>query len=199
LYSHVQRLHWNVGFLRYYQLKQVPNFALAAPVLLLGTTGSLAWIRRSWRRFCGSRGPRTWSTPAAVLEPVKWAIWALQESAQPLGPPLADPRLDSNKRESNPKDEDDWEDSKNDRTDDVCYSPALLPHYAVMGAATLLCVGFAHIQISTRLLCSTCPALYWHMAALLHHSQRWGGWVVAWCLLYLLLGSVLHVMWLPWT
>lgn len=50
IYGFVQEEYWNVGFLRYFELKQIPNFLLAAPTLGLSLLGCYKYIMDEWHR-----------------------------------------------------------------------------------------------------------------------------------------------------
>lgn len=45
LYSHIQDVYWDVGFLRYFELKQIPNFILALPMATLGIMAIYAYFQ----------------------------------------------------------------------------------------------------------------------------------------------------------
>ncbi|CAG8489473.1 13198_t:CDS:2 [Ambispora gerdemannii] len=51
LYTFVQTYYWNCGFLSYYQVKQIPNFLLAAPMILLSFCGIFMYAKYDWERF----------------------------------------------------------------------------------------------------------------------------------------------------
>ncbi|XP_010159197.1 PREDICTED: GPI mannosyltransferase 2 [Eurypyga helias] len=55
VYSYIQDIYWNVGFLRYFELRQLPNFLLALPVTLLGSWAAWTYIIAD-PRYCLTLG-----------------------------------------------------------------------------------------------------------------------------------------------
>ena len=48
-YTYIQKHYWNVGFLRYYEIKQLPNFVLALPLVMLSMMGIYEYLERQKR------------------------------------------------------------------------------------------------------------------------------------------------------
>lgn len=108
-YSYVQEHYWNVGFLRYYEYKQIPNFLLAAPAILVILWNFISYLRRNMR-YSLRLGL---FVNDAVLSPVT--------------------QFDQK-------------------------SFVFLVHAA---ALTLFCTLCIHVQVTTRMLASSSPVLYW--------------------------------------
>lgn len=50
-YSYVQTKHWGNGFMRYYEMKQIPNFVLAAPMIMICVAALVCYGKRNIKRF----------------------------------------------------------------------------------------------------------------------------------------------------
>jgi phosphatidylinositol glycan class V len=68
-YPSIQARYWNVGWFRYYELRQLPNFALAAPILLLCGGG----VVRAAAAFVGHVHGRRGGSPA--MQPLLWFLF----------------------------------------------------------------------------------------------------------------------------
>ncbi|XP_027255394.1 GPI mannosyltransferase 2 isoform X2 [Cricetulus griseus] len=124
VYSYIQDVYWNVGFLRYYELRQVPNFLLA--------------------------------TPVAVL--VVWAAWTYVTTHPWLCLTLGLRRSKDSKKTL-------------EKPHPGFLSPKVFVY--LVHAAGLLLFGSLcmHVQVLTRLLCSSTPVVYWFPAHLLQNQE----------------------------
>ena len=144
MYSAIQRQYWNVGLFRYYQLKQIPNFLLAAPVILISGITVLLCI-------------------LGIMEDSVRNVLSPSSSRNVLSVSCVRNILSINSKEPSP-----WEYVlRMWRVCCCCVCYALSGHVVHLTAVTALGLLIAHVQISTRLLCSSCPIVYLGFAMLL--------------------------------
>lgn len=51
IYNYVQGKYWNVGFLKYWEMKQIPNFLLASPMIFISIMAIWTYIAADPKRF----------------------------------------------------------------------------------------------------------------------------------------------------
>ncbi|CAO3594620.1 unnamed protein product [Absidia cylindrospora] len=81
VYTFVQKEYWGNGFLAYFQLKQIPNFLLAMPIIGLSVCGLWLFISCDWTRWLtlgqvnrASSADLTFSSNQATVYMYLWAF-----------------------------------------------------------------------------------------------------------------------------
>eukprot|EP00117_Sycon_ciliatum_P044316 scpid50810/ scgid31993/ GPI mannosyltransferase 2; GPI mannosyltransferase II; Phosphatidylinositol-glycan biosynthesis class V protein len=78
-YGYIQSTYWNVGFLRYFTVAQIPNFILASPMLIMPVAFSCTYVRRAWysvSRLRMNEGRGLWS-PCTFVFAVHWLAFTV--------------------------------------------------------------------------------------------------------------------------
>jgi GPI mannosyltransferase 2 len=180
IYTYVQRRYWNVGFLQYYEWKQIPNFLLAVPVLFASIHAVRSWIEISWDQYSEQVKHKTMMQHQYLHKFIAWSIHSLHHFATKSSTTM--------------------QATEQSAVELILLGdPILLGHYAVLAISAILVLTIAHVQISTRMILSSCPALYWYLVVTISKKRRFGNAIVFWCLLYIFLGIIMHPNWLPWT
>ena len=133
-YQLIQFKHWGVGFFSYYQIKNIPNFLLASPMVCI-----CAYIIHSGYKTIATDGYYKYL--------------------------------------------------QNCRAFNMVYMAALLG----------LIVVYAHVQIVTRVICSSCPYLYLEVSLLLAQNKRSKVAIISYFLMFNIVGVFMHSNHYPWT
>lgn len=130
-YPAIQSKYWNVGLLQYYQLKQIPNFLLALPVICITLFG---------------------------VQDLVIGIRCRKQSVE---------------RE--------------------------LPYHIHALLLTIFCGLVVNIQVTTRLLLSSCPPIYWYCENLSSKTLSRRRLIMTYFITFFVLGTLLHTNFYPWT
>ncbi|XP_017797436.1 PREDICTED: GPI mannosyltransferase 2, partial [Habropoda laboriosa] len=118
-YSYIQKKYWNVGFFNYYEIKQIPNFFLAFPILYIMFTCIKEYIFEHKRYFY-------------TLGFIKGSEHNMQIKRKKY--------------------------------------PSEMLVFVIHGLfLSTFCTLFVHIQVSTRLISSASPLMYWYCALLISY------------------------------
>lgn len=136
-YGNIQAKYWNQGFLKYFRMKQIPNFILAAPVFVTSFSGSITYWYTNYR-------------------------------------------------------------SKKNATFGF-FSQECIPFIGYMFAISLVAFFCMHVQVATRFILSSSPAIFWWLAYVSQRKSLIKAIVLSYFMLYFALGSVMFTNFYPWT
>lgn len=209
VYDFIQSYYWGVGFLKYFKVKQLPNFLLAVPILSLALASIIYYVKLRYVVFItlGFRG---------------FKACPVDKGSSPL---LLYVEADTMSRNSNLTSGNTSKITQEDQTlrrrrhtireKDLVKLPSesrsldkeeyltltLLPFVLHLGFMAGVAFLVMHVQVATRFL-SANPPLYWFassLPALSKYGKRWGYLIWAYCAAYILLGTLLFSNFYPFT
>ncbi|KAD5961702.1 hypothetical protein E3N88_13175 [Mikania micrantha] len=185
LYNFIQSHYWGVGFLRYFQLKQLPNFLLASPILSIALCSIIHYVKL-WPKVFISLGfqvePKTISfleTQTSTGSREDHALRRRKHSKQVVGSTLLST--------------DDVSIDKSER-----FPIIIIPFVLHLGFMVATASFVMHVQVATRFL-SASPLIYWFASYVLVSHKGWGYLIWSYCAAYILIGSLLFSNFYPFT
>ncbi|KAL8097397.1 uncharacterized protein LOC141683767 isoform X2 [Apium graveolens] len=209
VYNFIQSYYWGVGFLKYFKVKQLPNFLLAAPILSLALASIIYYVKLRYVIFI-TLGFRGFKAPPVDKSSSPFQLYS---------------ELDTLSRNSNITSGNTSKITQENQTlrwrrpavreNDLSKLPSeyrsldkeeyltltLLPFVLHLGFMAGVAFLVMHVQVATRFL-SANPPLYWFatsLPALSKNGKRWGYLIWAYCAAYILLGSLLFSNFYPFT
>eukprot|EP00250_Pteridium_aquilinum_P015990 c22875_g1_i1 orf=90-1604(+) len=166
MYGFIQSHYWDVGFLRYFQVKQLPNFLLASPTLFLAGWSIFFYVKHRPRLFftlglC--------SDSVVPIDEDKQHTFKLVGSPSAVSKDFVLRQRGQNRKEDRIAFRTVEEDiSYNmDGTRGGYFSPLSIPFLVEMAFMALVACLIMHVQVATRFL-SVCAPIYWFAAHQIH-------------------------------
>lgn len=199
LYGFIQSHYWGVGFLRYFQLKQLPNFLLASPVLSLAFCSILSYFKADPENFF-SLGFGT------TLKKKNSAAFLFSGGEEPVRDDhhsAAKQEAINVRRRQKSLTQDRYVTPTENQVSvkSGYYSVIVLPFIYHLSFMTATAFFVMHVQVATRFL-SASPPVYWFASYLMTSagkSRLWAHLVWAYAASYVLLGSLLFSNFYPFT
>ncbi|KAH7683744.1 GPI mannosyltransferase 2 protein [Dioscorea alata] len=201
LYAFLQSHYWGVGFFRYFQVKQLPNFLLASPILTLAVC-SISKYAKSLPQVVQALVVRQGNNPpfSDVTSTTSTAKDGISIKNSKGGSVVKQRRKENGDEVQ--KDLKPISQGTIFKTNQGYYNVMVLPFILHLGFLTFTAFFVMHVQVSTRFL-SASPPIYWFASYTMLSPDRnlakWGYLISAYFILYILLGSLLFSNFYPFT